>query len=121
MKVAPMHQDYLCFHCCPGGDVSLPLAEYRMTLHLFGASCASYALLKTADDNKDDSSVEAINTVKRNCYVDRFKSDASYDQAVTLFKKLKREINLTKWISNSRTVLVSILASDGTKKVKNLD
>lgn len=57
-----------------GGDVSKPITEYRMTVHLFGAtsssSCASYALTKAAEDNKDIHSTEAINTVKTNFYVD---------------------------------------------------
>lgn len=41
-----------------------------MTVHLFGAvsspSCASYALRKTADDNKSDFSAETVEAVKQN-------------------------------------------------------
>ena len=74
VKVAPADQDYLRFLWWPGGDVSLPLAEYRTTVHLFGAtssaSCATYALTKTPEDNKDDFSAEAVDTVGRNVYVD---------------------------------------------------
>lgn len=74
VMVTPAHKDFLRFLWWPGGDVSKPITEYRMTVHLFGAtsssSCASYALTKAAEDNKDNHSAEAINTVKTNFYVD---------------------------------------------------
>lgn len=45
-----------------------------MTVDVFGAvsspSCASYAIRKTADDNKTDFSVEPVEAVKQNFYVD---------------------------------------------------
>lgn len=58
VKVAEQDRDFLCFLWWPEGDFNKKLKDYRMTVHLFGAvsspSCASYALRKTANDNKGD-------------------------------------------------------------------
>lgn len=57
VKVAPEDVDFLRSLWWPRGDISQPLAEYQMLVHLFGAvsspSCANYALKKTAEDNED--------------------------------------------------------------------
>lgn len=56
VKVEKKHVDFLCFIWWLGGDVSLTPLEDHMTVPIFGAvsspSCASYALRKTAEDNK---------------------------------------------------------------------
>ncbi|KAL0151440.1 hypothetical protein M9458_053226, partial [Cirrhinus mrigala] len=48
--------------------------EDHMTVPIFGAvsspSCASYALRKTAEDNKQYYRPEVINTILSNFYVD---------------------------------------------------
>lgn len=45
-----------------------------MLVHIFGAvsspSCATLALLKTADDNQNDFPAEVVNTIHQNFYVD---------------------------------------------------
>ena len=49
-------------------------AEYRMTVHLFGAnsspSCANFALQRTVRDNSKDYSDVTQQTVLKNFYVD---------------------------------------------------
>lgn len=88
-------------------ETSQPLAEYRMTVNLFGAvsspSCASFALKKTTDDNRDKYDDKICKTVKIN---DLLKSVPSEIEAITLVNDLRAicagGFRLTKWICNSR-------------------
>lgn len=72
VKVTLQDSNFFQFLWWPNGDYSKNLAEHRMTVHLFGAtsspSCASYALKRTAEDNKHKFSAEAIDTMKNNFY-----------------------------------------------------
>ena len=102
-----------------------------MRVHLFGGvsspSCASFALQETAKDNRAEFSPEAINTVKRDFYVDDcLKSVGSEHGAISSVKELtsllsKGGFRLTKWLSNSRKVIESIPESERAKSVKDLD
>lgn len=55
VRVPPEDSDFLRFLWLPNGDFSQDLVEYRMSVHLFGAtsspSCATFALRKCAEDN----------------------------------------------------------------------
>lgn len=57
VKVPPDNADLIMFLWWPDGDVFKELQEYRMEVHLFGAtslpSCASYALRRCAEDNRN--------------------------------------------------------------------
>ncbi len=131
VKVPPHHVNFLRFLWWPDGNVNQPLKEYRMVVHLFGAtsssSCASYALKRTAEDNTGCFSAEATNTVKKNFYVDDLlKAVDTENHAIRLCKELKSlcasgGFKLTKWISNNRAVLASIPESERAKVIKNLD
>lgn len=87
----------------------------------------AFALQKTATDNRAEFSPEAINTVKRDFYVDDcLKSVGSEHGAISLVKELtsllsKGGFRLTKWLSNSRKVIESIPESERAKSVKDLD
>lgn len=64
-----------------------------MTVHLFGAvpspCCASFALGKTADDNRSDFPPEVVQTVKENFYADDcLKNMGSEEEAALLVKHL---------------------------------
>ena len=93
-----------------------------MLVHLFSStsspSCENYTLKKTTDYNKEDFHVAAVETVKRNFYVEDFLcSVAAYKQAFRLAGQLhellsKGGFRLTKWISNSRKVIISIPESE---------
>lgn len=94
VKVPSHHVNFLRFLWWPNGDVSQPLKEYRMIVHLFGAtssaSCANYALKRTAEDNKGCFSADATSTVKNNFYVDDLlKAVDTEDHAIRLCKELK--------------------------------
>ena len=47
-------RDVIIFLWWPGGDMTAPPKDHRMTVHLFGAtsspSCANYALRKTSEE-----------------------------------------------------------------------
>ncbi|KAL0177328.1 hypothetical protein M9458_026222, partial [Cirrhinus mrigala] len=131
VKVPPEDADLLRFLWWLDGDVSQGLQEYRMEVHLFGAtsspSCASYALRRCAEDNKSSFDAAVVDTVLCNFYVDDcLRSVASKQEAVKLYQDLKAiclkgGFRLTKWMTNSRDVLTNIPQEDRATEVKNLD
>lgn len=102
-----------------------------MLVHLFGAvssaSCANIALRQIAKDNKDLFRSEVLSTIKRNFYVDDcLKSLPTEHEAIEMVKDLTAlckhgGFHLTKWVSNSRTVLAHIPMEDRAQNVKKLD
>lgn len=89
VRVAKEDTNFLRFLWWPNGDVSKDLEEHRMTVHVFGAlsspSCATFALLKTADDHQDKYLEEVTSTIQQNYYVDNcLKAINSAEQAVFL-------------------------------------
>ncbi|KAL4005475.1 hypothetical protein ACER0C_005188 [Sarotherodon galilaeus] len=131
VKVPPEDTDLLRFLWWPNEDLNQALVAYKMVVHLFGAtsspSCASYALRRCAEDNRDQFDSTAIETILQKFTVDDcLKSVGSEDEAVLLFHNLKAAcqmggFRLTKWISNSRVVLASIPDTEKAKEVKDLD
>ena len=118
VKVPKHDADLLRFLWWPNGKLTEPMEEFRMTVHLFGAtsspSVASYVLRRTAEDHRDVASPEAVQKVLHNFYIDDYlRSVATEDDVVTLAKDLQTlcasgGFTLTKWISKSRKVLLSI-------------
>ncbi len=131
VKVPDKDADLLRFLWWPEGDLKQPLVEYRMVVHLFGAtsspSCASYALRRTAEDARHKIPLELVDTVLQNFYVDDYLNSVSTEtHAIVLAEQLRNVcscgcFHLTKWISNSRAVLSSIPIEDRAKEVKDLD
>jgi len=101
-----------------------------MVVHLFGTtsspSCANFGLRRTTEDNCQEFSKEAIDSVQDNFYVDDcLKLVPSETEAVGLVNELrtllsKRGFCLTKWISNSRKVINSIPLLGRAGSVKDL-
>lgn len=95
--------------------------EYRMTVHLFGATsspgCANYALKATADMFEKDCGKLAADFVRSNFYVDDgLKSVATPAEALQLVESSrdmckKGGFNLHKYMCNSKEVLVAISLS----------
>ncbi|XP_068704372.1 uncharacterized protein [Montipora capricornis] len=85
------------------GDLSEEPQEHCMTVHLFGAGsspgCSNFALKRTAEDEKD--AIDLIQAVKGMC--------------------AKGGFNLTKFVSNSREVMMSVPPEDRAKEIKGLD
>lgn len=102
----------------PNGDINQDPKWYQMKIHLFRAtsslSCASYALRRTARDNTDEFETEVISTVEKNFYVDDLMKSVPIEESAT---KLAADLYslmtiggcwLTKWLSSSKAVLLSI-------------
>ena len=74
VRVDPNDVNALRFLWWPDDDLNKEPVDMQMLVHLFGAtsspSCANFSLRKTAEDNAEDFSAEAVNTVNRNFYVD---------------------------------------------------
>ncbi|KAM9717459.1 uncharacterized protein ACNS7B_021107 [Menidia menidia] len=129
--VSEKHVNFLRFLWWKHGDTSKPAQEFRMLVHLFGAvsspSCANYALQRTADDNVQQFPAEVVDTIKNNFYVDDcLKAVPTEEDAVHLVERLtelcsKGGFMLSKWVSNSRTVLMSIPEERRAKEIKSLD
>lgn len=66
VKVPEEDTDLMCFLWWPEGNIEHDMEEYKMTVHLFGATssatCANYALRRTAKDSVK-SSPEAVDTI----------------------------------------------------------
>ena len=102
-----------------------------MMVHLFGAKSsparASYALRKVADDNETHASQETLETVRDSFYVDDcLKSVDDVDAAIRLVKELDLLLksggfNLSKYVSNCRSLLSEICESDLSPTIVNLD
>lgn len=82
--------------------------------------------VKTAEDNCSKSTVEAVNTVFKNFYVDDcLKSVSSAAQAVALHSDLTNlcasgGFCLTKWASNSHALLASVPESERIAGVRDM-
>jgi len=121
----------LRFYWWTAGDIEQEPEEYQMVVHLFGAvsspSCASFALRKTALDNKQDYNDSVVNTVLNNFYVDDcLKSLPNAQEAISHSRDLcqllrKGGFRLTKWISNNREVLNTIPEAERNKNIKELN
>ena len=135
VRVIPEDRDMLRFLWWPDGKLDATPKEYRMTVHLFGATsspaCAGYALRRSAADNEeynqDSIGKSAIDAIKDNFYVDDLLSSSDTPaMAISLAKRIKYILSnggfkLTKWLSNDRTVLDSIPESERTPKITSLD
>ena len=130
VRVPERHRDYLRFLWWPEGDVEKPAQEYRMTVHLFGAtsspSCANYALRRTAEEFGSDFAAEATQSVRQNFYVDDVaKATSTEEDAIKLALELKQlcskgGFNLKKFSSNRVAVLQAMEKEDRAKSVKDL-
>ena len=127
VRVTPAHRDALRF-LWPEGD---KIESYRMCVHLFGgiwsASVACYALKRAAEDNVEEFEPEIIDAVLHNFYVDDLLQSVDTDaEAIDMAEKIRqllatRGFNLTKWLSNSRDVLLSIPIEHRAKDVQKID
>lgn len=131
VRVVPGDRDAFRFLWWPDGDLTQEPVDHRMEVHLFGAtsspSCSSFALRKTAEDNKGEFSEEIVKTVRRNFYVDDcLKSVKSAENAIEVVYQLREMLSkggfrLTKWSCNSLEVLSTVPQSERDQPVLDLD
>ena len=125
VRVHPDNIDFLRFLWWPDGNINLQLEEYRMKVHLFSAisspRCANFALRRTADDKSSHYNQKVTDTIKHIFYIDDcLKSVATIKQAISLIKEVREAcakggFRLTKWVSNSKTVLATLPDEDKAK------
>ena len=131
VKVNEECRNLLRFLWWEKGDTSKEPKEYRMTVHLFGATsspgCSNFALKSTANDNEKEIGSAAADFVRDDFYVDDgLKSVPSVGEAVKLIKDVKEMckrggFNLHKFVSNNKEVIHSIPTEARAEDIKNLD
>ena len=130
VRVPDRDRDALRFLWWSNIDLNGPPVEYRMCVHLFGAtsspSCSSFALNRTIDDNKDSYDADVVALAKRCFYVDDCLFSASETQdAFRIAQQMKDLLacggfDLTKWVSNDRRVLELLSESDPSVEIVQL-
>ncbi|XP_065115485.1 uncharacterized protein [Paramisgurnus dabryanus] len=123
-------RNYLCFLWWKNGNLSSHPQEYRMKVHLFGATsspgCANYGLKHLA---KEYESMYPLGSkfITTDFYVDDgVTSVASTEEAVQVAREARQlcalgGLRLHKFISNDRVVLDSIPVSERAVEVKSFD
>ena len=121
------HRNYLRFLWYKDNNLSKPLVEYRMCVHVFGNSpspaIATYGLRKSVEN----SDVEVKSFVNKDFYVDdALTSLPTAQQAVSLMRRTQAELhknglNLHKIVSNNEEVVSSFPPEDRAKGLKDLD
>ena len=125
VKVSPEHRNYLRFFWWENFDLTQRPCEYRLTVHLFGATSspavANFALRRTATENSHYSE-EAKAAVLRSFYVDDLLCSVEDEkEAVKLYNNVKALVstggfNLTKLTSNS-PILTSEHCDETSKQI----
>ena len=120
------HRDYLRFLWHPNHDLSTPLEEYRMTVHVFGnspsPSIATFGLRKSVSSADPD----VKHFVSHNFYVDDgLMSFSSVSEAVDLIKRTQHalynggRLRLHKIAANSTEILRQFPKEDLSKDLAN--
>ncbi|XP_047674812.1 uncharacterized protein LOC125145551 [Tachysurus fulvidraco] len=127
--VSQEDRDYLRFLWWEHGDTNSEPKEYRMKVHLFGATsspaCADYGMKYLASQNEKEYPA-AANFIRKNFYVDDGLASVDVDTAINLVKEAqnvcaKGRLHLHKFISNNREVLESIPDSERASGVQDVD
>ena len=129
--VNPDYRNLLRFLWWNDGNIDSKPTEFRMTVHLLGATsspgCANFTLKRTADDFEELFGSEPAKFVKDDFYVDDgLKSVSTAIQASALIKNTKSllakgDFNLHKFISNSKEVIETIPKEQRASGIKQLD
>lgn len=131
VRVSEEFRDLLRFLWWEDGDTSRPPIEFRMTVHLFGATsspgCANFALKAAADDNEENLGCAAAEFVRRDFYVDDgLKSVVSVPDAIALIEDTKElcrrgGFRLHKFTSNFKEVIEAIPVEDRAEGIQKID
>lgn len=111
-------------------DLSEPITEFRMTVHLFGndpsPAVATYDLRRTVDEGEEHD-LEVKKFVQRNFYVDDcLVSIPKAEEVVTLIRNTEAtltsaNLKLHKVVSNSVRVMKAFPTADLAKDIHSLD
>ena len=128
VKVPDYDPDMLRFL---NNNLEAELLEYHMTVHLFGgawsSSAAIYSLKRTADDNRKNYPLEAVESVISNFYVDDWLvSKPTSAEATNLINNVtdllkQGGFKLTKFLGTDTDVLKSIPSDRLAKGLADID
>ena len=129
VKVDVEHRNLLRFLWWDDPEMKRDPVEFRMTVHLFGATsspgCANFALKTTADQYEESCGRKAADFVRRNFYVDDgLKSVQFVEEAKELTKNTKSlcqkgDFRLHKFTSNNKEVMSSVPQEDRATDTKD--
>ena len=121
--VTESHRDYLRFLWWEDGNIDGPLVDYRMKVHIFGATsspgCANFGLKQVAKDNAEISP-DAAAFIQRDFYVDDgLQAKDTVEQAVKVLSEAREicshgNLRLHKITSNSQEMLAQFPDSEVT-------
>ena len=128
--VAPKDLDFLRFLWFKDNDVTKPIIEYEMTVHLFGngrsPAVTTWGLRRTVEDGEGfDPGVKEF--VKRNFYVDDgLVSKPTAEETIKLVRATQAalataNLRLHKVVSSSVTVMEAFPTEDLAKDIRSLD
>ena len=126
------HRDYLRFLWWDTNDCTKKNpAEYRMTVHLFGATsssgCANFGLKRIATYNEAEFGKEVADFLRHDFYVDNgMKSLPSITETLSLIDKSiamcrKGGVRLNKFVSNETEVIDFLALDDRAKDLKDIN
>ena len=129
--VAEEDRDLLRFLWCLDGDPPKEVIDYRMKVHLFGASsspgCANFGLRRAADDGEEEFGTDAAAFIRKDFFVDDgLKSVSTVPNAIQLIMASeaicsKACLRLHKIASNKKDVLEAFPVDDHSKEMKELN
>ena len=129
--VTPKDRNFLRFLWFENNDLTKPIVEYRMNVHLFGAASspgvANFCLHQTAETHRKEFGDIASDFLLRDFYVDDgLKSVPTAQQALQLVNDsqtmcAKDNLRLHKFASNCKEVLEVLPANNRAKDLKDLD
>lgn len=129
-RVCEEHRDFLRFLWFQNNDPAREVAEYRMTVHVFGNSpspaVAIYGLRRAALQEEDEYGLEAKQFVLRDFYMDDgLASFPTSDLAIHVLKQTKEmlavsNIRLHKIASNHKAVMEAFPPEERAKELKGL-
>ena len=127
----PSDRDFLRFLWFENSDLTRDPTEYRMTVHLFGATsspaCANFSLKATANKFEVECGRLAADFIRKDFYVDDgLKSVARKDEAKELILSShqlceKGGFNLHKYVCSEKEVLKAIPSELRAKSIQPLD
>ena len=128
-----MEQDrrFLRFLWWPAGDTSQKPKVHAMKVHLFGGksspSVVNYCMRKIAQDNEEQFSELAINTLRRSFYMDdMIRSVGTVSEAKDLIPEMQALLGaggfeLGKYMSTEREVIETVEEDKRAKSLQNID
>ena len=121
-EVPVEHRDYLRFLWWKDGDYTSKPVDYRMCVHIFGATsspaCANFGLKQAARDYGHKFSPSAARFITQDFYVDDgLISMSSETEVIKLIQETSEMcrmagLNLHKFLSNSETVMRAVSRSE---------